>query len=89
MLQAVNLTKRFGKLAALDNVSITVPDGCIYGLVGSNGAGKSTFLRTVCGIYRADSGEVTFDGQPVYENPEAKRQFVQIWALHWQKCPSA
>lgn len=78
MLQAVNLTKRFGKFTALDNVSLTVPDGCIYGLVGSNGAGKSTFLRTVCGIYRADEGEATFDGQPIYENPEAKRQFVLV-----------
>lgn len=78
MLQATKLTKRFGKFTALDNVSLTVPDGCIYGLVGSNGAGKSTFLRTVCGIYRADGGEVTFDGQSIYENPEAKRQFVLV-----------
>ena len=78
MLQATDLTKRFGKFTALDSVSLTVPDGCIYGLVGSNGAGKSTFLRTVCGIYRADGGEVTFDGQPIYENPEAKRQFVLV-----------
>ena len=78
MLQATDLTKRFGKFTALDAISLTVPDGCIYGLVGSNGAGKSTFLRTVCGIYRADGGEVTFDGQPIYENPEAKRQFVLV-----------
>ena len=78
MLQATDLTKRFGNFTALDSISLTVPDGCIYGLVGSNGAGKSTFLRTVCGIYRADGGEVTFDGQPIYENPEAKRQFVLV-----------
>ncbi len=78
MLQVANLTKRFGRFTALDNVSLSVPDGCIYGLVGSNGAGKSTLLRTVCGIYRADGGEVTFDGQPIYENPAAKRQFVFV-----------
>lgn len=78
MLQATDLTKRFGKFTALNSISLTVPDGCIYGLVGSNGAGKSTFLRTVGGIYRADSGTVTFDGQPIYDNPEAKRQFVLV-----------
>ena len=78
MLQATALTKRFGDFTALDGISCTVPDGCIYGLVGSNGAVKSTFLRTVCGIYRADSGEVTFDGMPVYENPAAKEQFVLV-----------
>ncbi|MBE6763821.1 MAG: ABC transporter ATP-binding protein [Ruminococcaceae bacterium] len=78
MLQATDLTKRFGKFTALNSISLTVPDSCIYGLVGSNGAGKSTFLRTVCGIYRADSGTVTFDGLPIYDNPEAKRQFVLV-----------
>lgn len=86
MLQATELTKRFGSFAALDNISCTVPDGCVYGLVGSNGAGKSTFLRTVCGIYRADSGEVTFDGKPVFENPAAKRELVlvpdELYFLH-------
>ncbi len=78
MLQVHELTKRFGSFTALDSLSLTVPDGCIYGLVGSNGAGKSTFLRTACGIYRADSGEVTFDGQPVYENPNVKRDLVLV-----------
>ena len=78
MLQVHELTKRFGHFTALDSLSLTVPDGCIYGLVGSNGAGKSTFLRTVCGIYRADSGEVTFDGAPVYENPAVKRELVLV-----------
>ncbi len=78
MLQVTDLTKRFGKFTALDGISCTVPDGCIYGLVGSNGAGKSTFLRTVCGIYRADSGDVLFDGQPVFENPQAKQNMVLV-----------
>ena len=78
MLNVRDLTKRFGNFTALDRISCTVPDGCIYGLVGSNGAGKSTFLRTVCGIYRADSGEVTFDGAPVFENPAAKRDMMFV-----------
>lgn len=78
MLQATHLVKRFDGFTALSDISCTVPDGCIYGLVGSNGAGKSTFLRTVCGIYRADSGSVTFDGAPVFENPAAKRELVLV-----------
>ena len=78
MLQVTDLTKRFDKFTALDNISCTIPDGCIYGLVGSNGAGKSTFLRTVCGIYRADSGDVLFDGQSVFENPQAKQHMVLV-----------
>lgn len=78
MLQATHLVKRFDGFTALSDISCTVPDGCIYGLVGSNGAGKSTFLRTVCGIYKADEGIVTFDGQPVYDNPAAKAQMVFV-----------
>lgn len=78
MLQAQHLTKRFDTFTALNDISCTVPDGCVYGLVGSNGAGKSTFLRTVCGIYRPDGGTVTLDGEPVYENPAAKNELVLV-----------
>lgn len=78
MLKAEHITKRFGAFTALNDVSCTVPDGCIYGLVGSNGAGKSTFLRTVSGIYRADAGDVTFDGESVFENPHAKSNLVFV-----------
>ncbi len=78
MLKAQHITKKFDNFTALSDVSCTVPDGCIYGLVGSNGAGKSTFLRTVCGIYRPDEGEVTFDDQPIFENPDAKSNIVFV-----------
>ncbi len=57
---------------ALKELSCEIPSGCIYGLVGSNGSGKSTFLRLLSGVYRPDSGVVTIDGLPVYENPLAK-----------------
>jgi ABC-2 type transport system ATP-binding protein len=53
-------------------VSCQILDGCVYGLVGSNGAGKSTFLRILSGIYKADSGVAYIDDMPVYENPKAK-----------------
>ena len=72
MLELKNVTKTFGKCKALDDLTMTVPKGCVYGLVGPNGAGKSTAIRLMTGIYRPDSGEITLEGMPVYENPENK-----------------
>ena len=72
MLEMQNVTKTFGDFTALKNLTLTVPKGAVYGLVGPNGAGKSTAIRHLTGIYRPDSGTVTMDGQPIYENPEIK-----------------
>ena len=78
MICAKNLTMKFDDFAALKNLNCEIPESCIYGLVGSNGAGKSTFLRLVSGIYRPDEGEITIDGQVVYENPEIKSQILYV-----------
>lgn len=78
MIQAKNLTMKFDNFAALKNLNCEIPESCIYGLVGSNGAGKSTFLRLIGGIYRPNEGEVTIDGKPVYENPEIKSQILYV-----------
>ena len=72
MLEMKNVTKSFGKFKALDDLSMTVPKGSVYGLVGPNGAGKSTAIRLMTGIYRPDSGSVTLEGGPIYENPVNK-----------------
>ena len=72
MLEIRNLTKTFGNFKALDCLNMTVPKGAVYGLVGPNGAGKSTAIRHMTGIYRPDSGSVTLEGQPIYENPGVK-----------------
>jgi ABC-2 type transport system ATP-binding protein len=72
MITVENLTKKFENFTALDGISCSIMDGCIYGMVGSNGAGKSTFLRLVTGIYKADSGKINVDDMEVYENPKAK-----------------
>ena len=72
MLELHNITKTFGNFTALDNLSLTVPKGAVYGLVGPNGAGKSTAIRLLTGVYRPDKGELTLDGGPIYENPDAK-----------------
>ncbi len=78
MLEFRNITKSFGGFKALDDLTMTVPKGAVYGLVGPNGAGKSTAIRHAVGVYRPDSGSVTFDGQPVFENPEVKTRIGSI-----------
>ena len=78
MLEMKNVTKSFGKFKALDDLSMTVPKGCVYGLVGPNGAGKSTAIRLMTGIYRPDSGSVTMEGMPIYENPVNKLRMGYI-----------
>ena len=74
MLELKNITKTFGSFKALDDLSMTVPKGAVYGLVGPNGAGKSTAIRHMTGVYIPDSGTVTMEGQPVFENPDAKER---------------
>jgi hypothetical protein len=78
MIQVNNVTKKFGSFTALNNMSCKISDGCIYGLIGSNGAGKSTFLRLITGVYKPDEGQVLLDGEPVYENPAAKAKIAYV-----------
>ena len=78
MIDAVNVVKRFDGFAALNHFNMHVPDGSVYGLIGPNGAGKSTIIRHVTGIYRPDSGEVSIDGRPVYENNDIKKRIGYI-----------
>ena len=78
MIRITNLTKTFADTKALDNCEVHIPKGAVYGLVGPNGAGKSTLIRHLTGIYRPDSGEVLIDGEPVFDNPAAKRKFAYI-----------
>lgn len=84
MIQAQHVTKIFRSAGqpqphiALNDLSCTIPGSCIYGLVGSNGAGKSTFLRLLSGVYRPDEGLIEVDGRPVWENPAAKNQIFYV-----------
>lgn len=65
LLSIENVTKRFGGLAALENVSLSVQAGEIYGLIGPNGAGKTTLFNCMTGLYTVTSGSVRLDGVPV------------------------
>ena len=72
MIKIENLSKNFGDLKALDNLSVNVNESSVFGLVGSNGSGKSTLLRILSGVYTADSGKVTIDGKIAEDNEEVK-----------------
>jgi len=65
MLEIGGLSKRFGQVQALDDVTFAVRPGEVFGFVGSNGAGKTTTMRIVLGVLSADAGEVRWQGQPV------------------------
>ena len=78
MLELKNVTKTFGDFKALDDLSMTVPKGAVYGLVGPNGAGKSTAIRCLLGVYRPEAGEITLNGEKIYENPEIKTTIGSI-----------
>ena len=64
MIEAVNLTKRYGHKTAVDNISFTVEPGTVTGFLGPNGAGKSTTMRMIMGLDKPTSGKVTVNGRP-------------------------
>lgn len=78
MIKAEQVQKRFDDTAALDHFSARIEKGSIYGLIGSNGSGKSTFLRLIAGVYYPDGGTLTVDGMRVYENEKIKDQIFFV-----------
>ena len=79
MLKITHLTKTFGEKKAVDDLSLEIAPGEIYGFIGHNGAGKTTTLKSVVGIQQFDAGEITIGGISLKENPLAcKRQLAYI-----------
>lgn len=78
MIKLTGVTKKFGDFAALDGVDLLIPKGTSFGLLGSNGAGKSTILRLLSGIYSSDGGSVTIDGEEVFDNTAVKEKVFFI-----------
>lgn len=72
MIKTEKLCKKFGSIQAVDRISLTIEDNSIFGLAGTNGAGKSTFLRMLSGVLKPDSGRLQVDGDDVYENSGVK-----------------
>src|SRR3970282_828248 len=65
MIQLINLSKHYGKVAAVDGLHLDVPKGQIFGFLGPNGAGKTTTIRVMMGILKATAGQVLLDGHDV------------------------
>ncbi len=74
-----NVSKSFGDTIAVDNVSMTVPDGAFVVLLGPTGAGKTTTLRLISGLERPDSGEIHIDGRPVINETPAQRDVAMVF----------
>ncbi len=78
MIKVSAVTKYFDDYKALDEISIHVPKGAVYGIIGSNGAGKTTLINHINGVLKPASGEITIDGESVYENERIKRRVLSI-----------
>src|SRR2546422_3060984 len=69
MIRLENLTKHYGSFVAVDDISLDIPQGVLYGCLGPNGAGKTTTLRMIAGILRPTNGRVLLGGDDVHANP--------------------
>lgn len=78
MITAQHVTKYFDDVHAVDDISAEIREQSVFGLVGTNGAGKSTFLRLLAGILRPDEGTITVDGEEIYENAPRKQDIFFI-----------
>ena len=78
MIVVNGVSKSFGDILAVDNITLDIKKGSVFGLIGTNGAGKSTLLRLLCGILAEDAGTVTIDGERVFENIAIKERCFYI-----------
>lgn len=78
MIEIKNVSKSFGEIQAVSQVSLTLKEQNVFGMLGTNGAGKSTLLRMMAGVMWPDEGEILIDGENVWDNPEAKRKIFYI-----------
>lgn len=78
MIEFLDATKKFDDKTAVDCINLQIPTGSCFGLLGSNGAGKSTMLRMISGVYECDKGKVVVDGVDVYDNNSVKERIFFI-----------
>lgn len=78
MIEVTKITKSFDDIKALDDVTASIQEGQVFGLIGTNGAGKSTFLRILCGVLKPEEGTVIIDGENIYDNEILKQNIFYI-----------
>ncbi|MBO6138085.1 MAG: ABC transporter ATP-binding protein [Lachnospiraceae bacterium] len=78
MITISNISKSFGEIKAVDNITLSIEEKQVFGLIGTNGAGKSTLLRIMSGVLVPDSGEVLIDGDKIYDAPAVKEKIFFI-----------
>lgn len=78
MIEVKNLSKSFEAVRAIDDISACIEEGHVFGLIGTNGAGKSTFMRMLTGVLKPDAGEILIDGEPAWDNPAVKEKIFYI-----------
>ncbi|MCP4362519.1 MAG: ATP-binding cassette domain-containing protein, partial [Chloroflexi bacterium] len=76
IIQVNNLTKKYGKRIAVDDLSLTVEEGDIYGFVGPNGAGKTSTIRVMTTLMKPGSGNIVVAGHSVQKNPQGVRKAI-------------
>ncbi len=72
MIKVSDVSKSFGNFKALNSLNLNVAKGSIYGLVGTNGSGKTTIIKHLTGVYKQDAGEITYGGEIIYDNESVK-----------------
>lgn len=87
MIELKSITKKFDAFVALDNVDLVIPEGTAFGLLGSNGAGKSTILRLLSGIYSQEEGIARIDGEEIFDNVAVKERvfFINDETIQYSK----
>ncbi|MBQ8934423.1 MAG: ABC transporter ATP-binding protein [Lachnospiraceae bacterium] len=78
MIEVKNISKQFDGYPAVQQMNMTIGDSSVFGLIGTNGSGKSTFLRMAAGVLRPDEGEILIDGALVWEEPGVKQKLFFI-----------
>ena len=78
MIEVKGLTKHFNNVTAIDHIDANIKEGQVFGLIGTNGAGKSTFLKLACGILKPDEGNIIVDNEEVFENSRVKENIFYI-----------
>ena len=81
MIEVKNVSRIYEHKTVINEINLTIQDGCMFGIVGSNGSGKSILLKMMAGILRPDSGEILVDGEPVYQNHELKKKIFYVSSL--------